>query len=267
VRRLIPFLCALVLSQGANAQRSSHMFELSGQFFNFDYSEVWPIPQRSNELGFIPGIALAYTYRGYKVPIYARASFEYSSSQTTYEGDLNHPDGSFEPLIDHSNNHFRRFELQGGYTFRLGRQFTLTPYTGYGYRSWTRILADPGGYEEDYSWSYIPLGVRGDLQLSRTFALGFNAAFRFMFGGSIHMTDFYDDPTMELRSVLGFKISLPSSYRLSQHWSMGIEPWLEYSGIDGSPDHLVAGTTNYYVWEPQSSTSIFGTNITVQYGF
>jgi len=81
------------------------------------------------------------------------------------------------------------------------------------------------------------------------------------------MIGFYDSPTLDLESRLGYKISLPSSLRLSQHWGLGIEPWFEYSGIDGSNNHLVAGTGNFYVYEPASSTSIFGANISVQYGF
>ncbi len=267
VRRLFPVLGALLFSQAALAQQNSHTLEFSTQFFSFNYSEVWPAPQKSDEYGFVPGLALAYTYRGDALPLFARLSFEYTSSLTNYEGDLNNADGTFVPLANNTQNWFRRFELDGGYAFRLAHQFTLTPYTGYGYRSWTRALSDPGGYREGYGWSYIPVGVRGDLQIGRTFMLGLNAALRFMFGGTIAIDGVADNPTMDLGNKVGGRFALPANFRISQHWGIELEPWYEFSGISEGDRHLVAGTIDNYIWEPESSTSIFGTNLTVLYGF
>ncbi len=69
MRLVITSICVLVLSQAALAQYSSHTFEIGSQLFNYDYQEVWPPPRQSNESGFIPGISLGYTYRGYAIPI------------------------------------------------------------------------------------------------------------------------------------------------------------------------------------------------------
>lgn len=267
MRRTFPLLCVLLFSQAVLAQNNVHTLELSTQFFSFNYSEVWPAPQKSDEYGFIPGLALAYTYRGYTIPLFARASFEYTGSPTNYEGDLNKADGTFEPLANNTHNWFRRLELLGGYSFRLARQFTLTPYTGYGHRSWTRQLSEPGGYREAYTWNYIPVGVRGDLQIGRSINLGLNLALRLMIGGSIAIDGIVDDPTMDLGNKVGGRFALPATFRISQHWGFELEPWYEFSGISEGEHHLVAGTANKRIWEPESSTSIFGTSLTVQYGF
>ncbi|HEX9007478.1 MAG TPA: hypothetical protein VF889_09300, partial [Bacteroidota bacterium] len=72
---------------------------------------------------------------------------------------------------------------------------------------------------------------------------------------------------LDLGSKVGYRFSLPAAVKLTPHWALGVDPWLEFSGISESNHHQVAGGGGISIFEPESSTNIFGTTFTLQYGF
>ncbi len=104
-------------------------------------------------MGWIPQVRLGYSYVA-DDRLYFRAFGETSvaDDDTDYDGSTM----SGVPLKDTTRNDFARLEMNAGYTYRGNLPFSITPYAGLGYRYWKRDI----GYNETYSWWYIPVGSR-----------------------------------------------------------------------------------------------------------
>ncbi len=130
-----------------------HRFEIAFSYSQFDYKEDFQPPLKSTEMGWIPQVRLGYSY----VPddqFYFRAFGELSvgNDNTDYDGSTM----GGVPLKATTQNDFARLETNFGYTFKGALPVSITPYTGLGYRYWKRDI----GYNETYSWWYLPVGVK-----------------------------------------------------------------------------------------------------------
>ena len=103
------------------------------------------------------------------------------------------------------------------------------------------------------------------VEIRNKWMMQLDVAARLMFSGSIKL-DFggvdsrLNSPIAELGSVLGWRVSMSSKYRISDHFSASIGPWYEYSAIGKSNDVIVtqSGAPLYRAYEPSSSTHLFG---------
>lgn len=261
---------SIIIASLAIAGERSHVVEVGGLFYSYDYKEVWTPPARSNELGFLPGFYVGYMYRGSAVPLFGKLNIEYTTSQTTYDGGIQFADGSYIPFTDKTKNIFKRFEVLGGYGFDLAKgRISLTPYAGYGYRFWRRTL--PGGaagYEEDYSWSYVSIGARTDYRFGDRWSASADIVLRIMFGGGLDVKrESFGNPTLHIGNKLGYKFSFPVRLLVGDGWSLVFEPWYESSGIAEGEVFVLDPNTGDGIREPESSTNIFGISAGVQFGF
>jgi hypothetical protein len=249
----------------AGATQSIHdnrysSLEFGFMYYYYDYSESI----NSNENGWLPGIYLSYDY---KKPsnIYIKLYGNYADGNLTYEGET----FSGRPLsFDHSMSFFK-FEGDIGYTNAINEKLLLIPYTGYGYRYWrrgeTETISGAQFIKEQYTWSYIPVGVRVDYKMDEKWTIGANAAVHFMFGGI--MTAYFSEVNSALPDVdfdLGNKpayyFEMPVSYKYDQNWSFMGTFWYEYSEI-GKSDIV------YGLYEPDSKTNQYGFSLGVAYSF
>jgi hypothetical protein len=258
VERFLKDREAVETKQVRGERKSSLEFGL--MYYYYDYSESI----NSNESGWLPGIYLSYDY---KEPsnIYIKLYGNYADGNLTYDGAT----FSGTPMsFDHSMSFFK-FEGDIGYTNAINEKLLLIPYTGYGYRYWrrgeTENISGALFIKEQYTWSYIPVGVRVDYKMDDKWTIGANAAVHFMFGGK--MTAYFSEVNSALPDVdfdLGDKpayyFEIPVSYKYDQNWSFVGTFWYEYSEI-GKSD------TVYGLYEPDSKTNQYGFSLGVAYSF
>ena len=250
-----------------------HALEAGLMYYHFDYKEDLAPPNKSTEKGWVPGGYVSYAYNKPN-HIHSRLFFEYSSGDVDYDGSTQN--GTPISFVDSSQT-FYRLEWDIGYTLLVRKGFSLTPYVGYGYRYWKRwepkITQAYWTYEEKYTWHYIPVGVKVNVELNDKWNIGANVAARFMFEGRMtadrsEVYADYSDPTFNLGDKTGWFAEIPVRYRLTKEWSVVGSPWYEYSEI-GESD--VVNLTNAGVagtgYEPFSRTRQYGINIGLIYSF
>lgn len=242
----------------------------------FDYKEDLTPPLKSNESGWVPSARFAYNYQGVDNPIYAEVSFRYSSATTDYDGSLQ--DGT--PAEGHSDCTWWNFEFLAGYIVRnfISTPIRLIPYAGLGYRMWERNLGGTDPYKEEYTWWYLPVGVRLDVPLTTEFTIGVDASIRVMFGGQL-LIDFdepgWTEPDLSLGNRIGYKLQIPMNYQFNPAFSIGINPWYEYIRIGASDTQSVTGLSDpsesliniMSVKEPASDTHEYGVDVGIRFWF
>ncbi len=253
-----------------------HNAEVSILLNSFDYKEDFPPPGKSTENGWLFGVALRYTFEGGSdLPLYGRVHFDFSPSSTEYGSTETDAFGRSTDFTETTQNWFSRFECDAGYVFHgIGNSsIDVIPYTGYGYRFWRRDLSghnDLMGYTEDYSWSYLPIGVKGELRIGRYWLVGLDMALRVILSGNIYIRlEQYDNPTLTLGNLPGWYVAAPVEYRTASGWGAGVTFWYEYSAIDRSNDspHVILGGQEAWIYEPASRTHQFGFMFTGLYSF
>ncbi len=243
--------------------------EFAVMYYNFDYEEELDPPFKSTEEGWLPGLYLGLGH-SMKDAVYTKLFIEYSEAETDYDGSTQ----SGIPVKDKTDNDFFRFEINLGYTFSIDKGFSLTPYTGYGYRSWDRGLGGSVPYDEKYHWSYIPLGIKANLEITDRWSIGTNAAARIMFGGKMKVylskvDPGFNNPTVDLGDKGGWFAEVPMRYKFAERWSVVGTPWFEYSEIGKSNEEILTfyGASRYTIYEPASETYQYGMKLGVVYWF
>jgi tetratricopeptide (TPR) repeat protein len=244
-----------------------HRFELAFSYSQFDYKEDLQPPLKSTEMGWIPQVRLGYSYVA-DDQFYFRGFGEFSlgDDHTDYDGSTM----GGVPLKATTRNDFARLETDFGYTFKGSLPVSITPYTGLGYRYWKRDI----GYNETYSWWYLPVGVRFLYPVNQKFSVGLNASMNIMFEGQMAISfkdDLYANTTVHLGNRLGYLVEMPFSWRPYVNWAFTVTPWYEYSEIGESPWeplYYTNGTyTGFVLQEPSSRTNQYGIRISTEYLF
>lgn len=283
-RRLIVVLLLLLSCPGfavppkhkSTTIQSLHAVSLSILLNSFDYQESWPPPDKSTESGWLFGVAVRYTYEGGSdLPLWGRAQFDFSPSGTEYGSNETDQFGRSTDFTQNSQDWFSRLEFDAGWVFHKigGSLIDLIPYTGYGYRFWRREISTHNtlqGYREDYSWSYLPLGLRGELAIDRHWSIGLDVAMRIMVSGQIFIAlPQYNSPTLTLGNRPSWHIAIPVEYASASSWGAGLTLWYEYSAIDRSNNspNVIIGRQYHNIYEPASGTHQFGLAFTGTYHF
>jgi hypothetical protein len=251
----------------------AHSLEASLKYQYFDYKEKLQEPLKSNETGFLPGLHLTYTYQGVNNPLYGRLLFEYTEGKTDFDGSTQ----AGIPLKAKTNNRFNTYEGNIGYTFK-GSQTTLPVnvafYTGLGYRYWNRGLDGQLPYSEEYSWKYIPVGLRGTYRFNEKWTGEVDVALWIMFDADIkvNFSDLdpnFNNPKKSLGNTLGWKIEAPVNYFFLKHWSLELAPSYEfYSFAKSDPfTFTFAGVPVLSGYEPDSRTNIYSMRLGVKFHF
>jgi len=244
-----------------------HRFEIAFSYSQFDYKENFQPPLKSTEMGWIPQVRLGYSYSAAD-QFYFRAFGDLSvgNDSTDYDGSTM----GGVPLKATTQNDFARLETDFGYTFQGALPVSITPYAGLGYRYWKRDL----GYNEFYSWWYLPVGVKFLYPVNQRFSVGLNASMNIMFEGWMNISnrnDVYANTTVQLGNKLGYLVEIPLGWRPCVNWAFTVTPWYEYSEIGESPWEPVYKTngtfSGFIVQEPSSRTHQYGIRLSTEYLF
>ncbi|MDQ7780060.1 MAG: autotransporter domain-containing protein [Planctomycetota bacterium] len=261
-----------VLAQETEEDKLSNALELGVLYYNFDYAEDIDGPGKSTEEGWLPGLHLGYRYEGADNGLYGRLLFEWTDWETNYDGTTQAPD--YDPVEDQTENTMITVESNIGYTFKPG-DLHITPYTGLGYRYWDRDLGNLGNpFSEEYSWWFVPLGVRADWLASEDLTIALDVSVNFMFAGNIAVNlseadPLFDDEESDLGNKDGWKVELPVTYRFDEQWALVVTPWYEYSEIGKGDEFTVmyGGVPVGIGWEPASETEQYGVYLGIEFRF
>lgn len=248
------------------AYAQPHRFEIAFSYSQFDYKEDFNPPLKSSELGWIPQVRLGYSYVAHD-QFYFRAFGELSvgNDNTDYDGSTQ----GGTPVTGTTQNDFARLEVNLGYTFKENLPLSITPYIGLGYRYWKRDI----GYNEFYSWWYLPLGVKVLYPVNPKWSVGLNASVNFMFEGQMTVSfksDQLQNATVTLGDRPGALVELPISWKPFPQWAFTVTPWYEYSEIGKSnvaPLYFYDGTLYTGIYEPTSRTNQYGVRLSTEYLF
>jgi len=164
-------------------------------YSHLDYEEDLPSPSRSTDDAWLPGVYMGYAYKK-KDSIYVKLFLEVSRGETDFDGTAR--DGTAMVYSENPQNLYR-VEVNMGYVFDAGDGFSITPYAGYGYRYWergeTKSTSTYWNYREEFTWHYIPVGVKADFKADTKLGIGANVGARFMFNGeaTAYLSEVYPD--------------------------------------------------------------------------
>jgi hypothetical protein len=157
----------------------------------------------------------------------------------------------------------------------------LGGFIGLGHRTWNRDLTpvSAGGYDEQYAWSYVPIGVEVNVPVSPRLTFVATAQVMSPTGhGNLHVSrsQIFDDTDLTLVPDDGVRVQLAASYVLRAGWSAVALLGYERDQIDAGPPTIAMhggmpitdgmGNT-LYLHEPYSSTSRYTMNVGVAYAF
>ena len=252
-----------------------YSWEFSWTHYYYDYKEDVELPLKSSEYGWLDGFRTSLIYRGIdkyhrKINGYGRVLIEYTSASTTYDGSTQIGD----PIEDVTNNIFWNLEGDVGITFQSPTpKFDLTPYLGLGIRDWTRKLGGDYPFKEQYTWFYIPLGLRTMFKPYQLLSIELDSSYRIVIAGAMQaflsdIDSHYNDPVVLLGNKPGWRAEAPISYRF-----LVLTPWYEYSeiGRSGVADLTYTHNDVEYkigsIYEPASRTRQHGFNLGFRFIF
>ena len=236
-------------------------------FFNFNYHEELPVHLKSTENNVIPDLNITLNKVSEK-GCFVRAIFDMGVGNTNYVGT----DSAGNPLTAQTQNLMLNAEIDFGMPFYKGESGSVSGYLGLGDSFWRRDLS---AYREEYSWLFLPVGVRYETTLRPAVDVAVDLALKIPFHGSIeaYLSDI--SPSYSNGSGLlgtdriGVRLQVPVTFHTegSVHWV--VTPWFEYSGFtrgsdfpveDNNGNPIVVDGAAQVAHEPASQAYRFGLN-------
>lgn len=252
--------------------QNNHLIMLGAKCYNYDYKEDLPPGRKSTELGWLPGIFILLNVNTISI-IHNRFLVEFTDAKTKYDGTTQ----SGSPVKDNTRNNFLTLETDIEFNIELTSSFILTPYIGIGYRYWYRggsEKPDYAPYSEDYSWYYVPIGIKPIIKIGKNVIWDFDIVVKIMFNGKIrvNMTDthpLYNSPKADLGNKPGFKIGTSLNFKMARDIIFVLNPYYEYSAIKKSNTFIITYNSNPYAYgyEPSSTTYQYGLDLGIGYQF
>ena len=259
------------LTFSTTAIHAETRISLGGNVGYFHYKETQYDTTLCKDYGFLPGVNAGVLFK--KKAWWIRGTFDLNLTHgATYKGQTQ----TGEPL-KFDNEHETIWTIEGniGYTFAADLTWgilDITPYTGVGYRHWTRGQADAetGNYEEAYKWVFLPVGVNiiynSDI---RPWSAGVDLAVLFPLSPKldVHLHELdpaFEDVKLEPQWRPGFRIQIPLFYKFSPHWAVYVVPRYTYWALEESK---IEEQTGWQLYEPASSTHHFTVKIGISYSF
>lgn len=258
------------------AEHKQTQIEVGFRYFQYDFKEQIPPPKKSMETGSLPGIQLAaeHFFSDEVDASGLQAKFEYASGTIKYDGSLQTQTGEYAgdavaatptQIYDIQSRYVHNIEID-----YFNKRFDVL--IGYGYHRWFRGTdGSPGGYDVDYTWHYVPIGVRADLFKNDAWSIRLQGDLKLIFSGMAKASMSQVDPQLSdmalpLGSGTAVRIEVATERRLPGNWSVKIAPWYEQTNIsrgkwvqsyrNGQPEESGLGKLGAY--EPASITHVYG---------
>jgi len=236
-------------------------YYIGPELYSFRYKE----PGYMKEEGTFYGIAVGYTYRGWihdppeqtlsddKTMIRAEGRFAFG--QVDYEGETW---GGTPVTQDNIDDFAMEGRLLLGPEW-LGEDILNTLYAGIGYRYLNDdSSSDPGGYERESNYYYIPMGYEINTSIRAGWSLVGKVEFDYFIWGlqKTHLSDVgLFDVENHQGSGHGYRASIKLQ-KMSKNAVFVIEPFLRYWDIDDSGVEYAG--YGIYVLEPANETTEYG---------
>jgi len=229
-----------------------HNFSVAPEVSSYEYKE----PSVMKYTGTMYGLSAEYLNHGgvgrikNSIPIQFRARFTYMYGKLDYDGQLM---SGVPYKFTGAKNYFIDTVLAGGMEFKLGGDFSVSPYLGFGYRYLEdKGDADPAAYKREQVYYYLPIGADWKKTLSPTWSLAFNTEVDVLLRGenTTHLSD-----KMKFRQDSGYGLRFAAKVEKNLQ-SVGIfaEPFFRYWDIDKS-------NVKYGFLEPKNKTTEFGLRV------
>ena len=236
-------------------------YYIGPELYSFRYKE----PGYMKEEGTFYGVVVGYTYRGW-IPdppkqilsdnkTMIRAEGRFAFGQVDYEGETW---GGTPVTQDNIDDFAMEGRLLLGLEW-LGEDILNTLYAGIGYRYLNDdSSSDPGGYERESNYYYIPIGYEVNTNIRAGWSLVGKVEFDYFIWGlqRTHLSDVgLLDVDNQQDGGHGYRASVKFQ-KMSKDAVFVIEPFLRYWDIDNS-DVEYAGY-DIYVREPANETTEYG---------
>ncbi len=172
------------------------------------------------------------------------------------------------PIVGPKSNTFLRMGGFVGPFFKVG-ECLVGLNAGILYYNWYRGV----GYDESYTWIYLPLGAELQWNLNGRLSAGLDVQYRIMLSGSMQAT--YDFQTViennpmsanqfTLGTKDGFYLGIPIQLQIDREFGLEWKPWFELrpSGISG----VVYASDGGEYLEPNSTSYSIGMSVSVMFG-
>jgi hypothetical protein len=250
---------------------------------DFRYHEEMPAPMGGDytadkHAAVMPTTQLALEASSPGAHLYARASLSVTGGSMQYVGQTQAGD----PLSGPSTGLMTNAEAVFGMRGRIGSSMWLGGYLGVGHRTWDRDLrpVGAGGYLEQYSWNYAPVGVRLDAAINDRLTVALDGAILVPGpGGNLHASHLpggIDDMDVDLEPDYGARIRVSGAYAINGALRITAAAGLEAtSTVAGAPTHLMSNGQPVTdgqgdpvtAYEPYSYTTRLTLNVGAAYGF
>ncbi len=230
-----------------------------------DYYYLYKEPGVMQNKGWLSSLVGSYAYRD---NIMLKAETRISVGKVDYKNS-----GTMDSIFDFS------LEARGlaGYDVVLSDSYTITPYSGIGYRylndDSSEKLTSTGaaGYERESNYYYSPIGLENKFLLQDGWSLGLIAEYDHLWRGKqiSHLSDVnlgYGDVTNTQKKGYGLRGSVKVK-KEGEQFNFIIEPFVRYWKIAKSNDSDVtySGVIIGYGYEPKNNTTELGVKVALEF--
>ena len=255
--------CLFIGTSDTHAQTQPPvLWELGAEEYYYLYKE----PGVMQNKGSLYGLVGSYTYRESDVML--RAEARGSVGQVDYKNS-----GTMDSIFDFS------FEARGlaGYDIALSNVYTITPYSGFGYRylnddsSGELTSTGAAGYERESNYYYSPIGLENTFLLKEGWIVVLTTEYDHFWRGKqiSHLSDVnlgYGDVTNTQKKGYGLRGSVKVR-KEGENFDLVIEPFVRYWKIAKSNDSNVtySGVIIGYGYEPKNNTTEMGLKVSLEF--
>jgi len=200
------------------------------------------------------------------ISIGARA--EYLTGETNYEGqylDI-YGTGTTSRAAGPSKDYSYEIAGLGDLKIYRNRGSTASFYSGLAYRFHNNRVEIPGGYRREIGHIFVPVGLTGEIALSKDWKLVAVSELDILISGQTHshLSDVgreYSDITNSQSRGVGIRAGLQVQRRLN-NFEMYFGPYYRYWRVEDSNavSASVNGEQKYFI-EPQNTTTSLGINL------
>lgn len=229
----------------------------------FDYLELQDGVKFDSERKWITGFGVTFSLMQNWIfdNFYFRIDYAYINGQTDYTGGtFGNPSYGSLRQEDHADADDLDFRIGKG--FGIEPNIMATPYLGFGHHYWSREIAGPGGYKEDYSHGYAGGGLLLQWALAPRLVFSANG----LIGATLSPSFKSYDTPFAFNAALGeaviYRTGLSVDYALARN--IHVNAAVEWVGFDygRSPALDFPRYGVFGVYEPDSRTQ----NMTVKIG-
>jgi hypothetical protein len=246
-------------------------FEFGPEISFIDYKE----PNVMEQEGMMFGVFASYEHHD----LWKHPSQKKNSWMLKADGHLNYGqvDYTGSGTMDDIDDFMAEIRGTGGIDFPVSASWTITPYTGIGYRylyddsSGRTTSTGAWGYQRESNYVYTPLGLEATTNLGSGWSLGITVEYDiFWWGKQISYLGDVNIGLNDIENVQTEGLGARGSIKLikkGKDIDFIIEPYIRYWDIEESDEASVIyyGTIIGYGWEPDNHSTEVGCRLGIKF--